>query len=64
LHVKKRTHEKLCEHAGIEHFILHDFRQTWINSLRKAHHGYFKIMAASGHETISIFKRYNLVDES
>jgi integrase len=47
----------------VENFTFHDFRHTCINNWRKQGHDYFKIMAASGHKTISVFKRYNLVDE-
>jgi len=57
------AHEAVCRKAGIENFTFHDFRHTCINNWRKAGHDYFKIMAASGHKTISVFKRYNLVDE-
>jgi integrase len=57
------AHEAVCRKAGIENFTFHDFRHTCINNWRKEGHDYFKIMAASGHKTISVFKRYNLVDE-
>jgi integrase len=57
------AHERTCKRAKIEDFIFHDFRHTCINNWRKQGHDYFKIMAASGHKTISVFKRYNLVDE-
>ena len=40
-----------------------DFRHPCINNWRKDGHDYFKIMAFSGHKTISVFKRYNMVDE-
>ena len=60
----RTAHEDTCKQAGIADFTLHDFRHTCINTWRKAHHDYFKIMAASGHKTISVFKRYNLVDET
>jgi len=56
--------ESTCEKAGIEDFTFHDFRHTCINNWRKEGHDYFKIMAASGHKTISVFKRYNMVDEA
>jgi hypothetical protein len=34
-----------------------------LNNLRKAGNDFFQIMALSGHKTISVFKRYNLVTE-
>jgi len=57
------AHKRICKEAAIEDFNFHDFRHTCINNWRKDGHDYFKIMAASGHKTISVFKRYNLVDE-
>jgi integrase len=59
----RRAHNSVCKKAKIENFIFHDFRHTCINNWRKEGHDYFRIMAASGHRTISVFKRYNLVDE-
>jgi len=47
--------------AQIEGFIFHDFRHTRINNWRLEGHDYFRIMAASGHKTMSTFKRYNKV---
>jgi integrase len=57
------AHQMVCRKAGIENFTFHDFRHTCINNWRKEGHDYFKIMAASGHKTISVFKRYNMVGE-
>jgi integrase len=57
------AHEATCKAAGIEKFVFHDFRHTCINNWRKEGHDYFKTMAASGHKTISVFKRYNMVNE-
>lgn len=57
------AHDKTCKKADIEGFTFHDFRHTCINNWRKEGHDYFKIMAASGHKTISVFKRYNMVNE-
>jgi len=53
-----------CTEAKIEGFVFHDFRHTWITNKRREGHDYFKIMAASGHRTMEVFKRYNTVDES
>lgn len=52
-----------CERAGIKDFVFHDLRHTAINNWRLQGHDYFKIMAASGHKTMSVFKRYNTVSE-
>ena len=57
------AHERVCKKANIEGFNFHDFRHTCINTWRKDGHDYFKIMAASGHKTMSVFKRYNMVGE-
>ncbi len=57
------AHRSVCGNAGIENFTFHDFRHTCINNWRKEGHDYFKIMAVSGHKTVSVFKRYNMVDE-
>lgn len=50
-----------CKRAGIENFTFHDLRHTAINNWRLEGHDYFRIMAASGHKTMSVFKRYNKV---
>ncbi len=57
------AHERVCKKAEIENFTFNDFRHTCINNWRKDGHDYFKIMAASGHKTMSVFKRYNMVNE-
>lgn len=49
--------------AGIENFTFHDFRRMCINNWRLQGHDYFRIMAASGHTTMSVFKRYNVVSK-
>jgi integrase len=50
-----------CRKAGIEDFTFHDLRHTFINNKRLEGHDYFRIMAATGHKTLSVFKRYNTV---
>jgi integrase len=62
-HDVRKAHEEVCKKAGISGFVFHDFRHTCINNWRKQGHDYFKIMSASGHKTISVFKRYNMIDE-
>ena len=47
--------------AGVDGFNFHDLRHTFINNRRLEGHDYFRIMAASGHKTMSVFKRYNTV---
>lgn len=63
-HNVRVAHKAVCKEAVIEGFVFHDFRHTAINNWRKDGHDYFKIMAVSGHKTISVFKRYNMVDEA
>lgn len=59
----REAHERTCEKAEIEDFRFHDFRHTCINNWRLQGHDYFRIMAASGHKTMSVFKGYNTVDD-
>lgn len=49
--------------AGIEDFTFQDLRHPAINNWRLQGHDYFRIMAASGHKTMSTFKRYNKVSK-
>jgi integrase len=53
--------ESACRKAGIEDFTFHDLRHTFINNKRLEGHDYFRILAATGHKTLSVFKRYNTV---
>ena len=57
----KRSFKTACRNACIEDFTFHDLRHTAINNWRLQGHDYFRIMAASGHKTMAVFKRYNTV---
>jgi integrase len=59
----KKSFATACKRAGIENFTFHDLRHTAINNWRLQGHDYFRIMAASGHKTMSVFKRYNTVSK-
>lgn len=59
----KRNFATACKKAGVEDFTFHDLRHTYINNRRLEGHDYFRIMAATGHKTLSVFKRYNTVDK-
>ncbi|MGQ9688333.1 MAG: tyrosine-type recombinase/integrase [Desulfobaccales bacterium] len=59
----KRSFTTACKRAGIEDFTFHDLRHTAINNWRLKGHDYFRIMAATGHKTLSVFKRYNTVSK-
>jgi integrase len=59
----KRSFATACKRAGIKGFTFHDLRHTAINNWRLAGHDYFRIMAATGHKTMNVFKRYNTVSK-
>jgi integrase len=59
----REAFDAVCKRAGITDFTFHDFRHTAINNWRLQGHDYFRIMAASGHKTMQVFKRYNKVSE-
>lgn len=58
-----KAFQAACKKAVLEDFTFHDLRHCALNNLRRAGNDYFKIMAMSGHKTMSVFKRYNLVTE-
>jgi len=60
----KKSFKAACRKAGIEDFTFHDLRHTCINNWRLEGHDFLRIMAASGHKTMSVFKRYNTVSEA
>jgi integrase len=59
----KKGFATACTRAGIEDFTFHDLRHPAINNWRLQGHEYFRTMAASGHKTMSVFKRYNIVSK-
>jgi integrase len=59
----KKSFRSACNKAGISAFGFHDLRHCALNNLRLAGNDYFRIMAISGHRTMSSFKRYHLVTE-
>ena len=60
----REVFDATCKRAQIEDFTFRDFRHTAINNWRLQGHDYFRIMAASGHKTMAVFKRYNNVSET
>ena len=59
----KHSFGTALKNAAIEDFVFHDFRHCAVTNLRKAGNDYTTIMKASGHKTMSMFFRYNLVGE-
>jgi integrase len=59
----KKSFATACKRAGIENFTFRHLRHTAINNWRLQGHDYFKTMVASGHQTMSVFKRYNTVSK-
>lgn len=59
----KNSYASACKAAGLQDLTFHDLRHCAINNLRLAGNDFFRIMAMSGHKTMSVFKRYNLVTE-
>jgi integrase len=59
----QRAFETARKRADIQDFTFHDLRHTAINNWRLQGHDFFRIMAASGHKTMNVFKRYNTVSK-
>ena len=60
----QRNYTSAVKKAKLGDFTFHDLRHCAINNMRLAGNDYFMIMAQSGHRTMSVFKRYNLVSET
>jgi len=60
--VKKSFHAA-CRRAGIKDFRFHDLRHTYTTNARKAGVEMTVIMKLTGHKTLSMFNRYNTVDQ-
>ena len=59
----RKAFNTACQKAGIEDFLFHDFRHTFVTNMRKAGKQDRAIMAVTGHKTMSVFMRYDTVDE-
>jgi integrase len=60
----KTAFKKARRRPGLEDFTFHDLRHTAVNNWRLQGHDFFRIMAATGHKTMSAFKRYNAVSKA
>ena len=52
------------EGTGFKDFRFHDLRPTWVTNARNASVDRTVIMKLNGHKTLSMFMRYNSVDEA
>ena len=59
----KGAWDTIRKKTGLEKIVFHDFRHTAITNLRKEVNSTTVIMKASGNKTMSMFLRYNLVDD-
>jgi len=60
---RKTAFKSACRRAEIEDFTFHDLRHTAFNNWRLQGHDYFRIMAATGRKTTTVFKRYKTVSQ-
>jgi integrase len=60
----RRAFEVACRKAGIDDVVFHDLRHTFVTNMCRAGVDYFRIMAVTGHKTMTVFKRYNTIDEA
>jgi integrase len=58
----RRPFEMACRQAGIADLVFYDRRHTVVRNMRRAGVGYFRIMAITGHKTMSAFRRYHTLD--
>jgi integrase len=61
----QRLFDQARKQSGLEDIRFHDLRHTFITETERRREGHdcFRIMAATGHKTLSVFKRYNTVSK-
>jgi integrase len=60
----RKAWKTACKAAGVPGRIPHDFRRTAVRNLQRAGVPQSVAMAMVGHKTVSIYRRYSIVDES
>jgi integrase len=60
----RRAFEVACRKAGVDDVVFHDLRHTFVTNMRRSGVDSFRIMAVTGHQTMTVFKRYNTIDEA
>jgi hypothetical protein len=52
-----------CQRESLSNARSHDLEHTFVTNARRAKIDFFHIMAITGHKTLRVFQRYNLIDE-
>jgi integrase len=58
----RKAWRSACKKAGVPELLFHDLRRSGIRNLIRRGVSQKTAMSISGHETISTFNRYNIVD--
>ncbi|MBA2485854.1 MAG: hypothetical protein H0V35_07110 [Nitrospira sp.] len=64
IHSYKTAWGKSCLLAGVPEKLVHDFRGTAVRNLRRAGVSQTEAMKLTGHLTISVFQRYDKIEEA
>ncbi len=59
----RKAFNAACKKAKIKDFRFHDLRHTFVTNMRRAGKQDRAIMAITGHKTMSVFTRYDTVDD-